>query len=123
AGATNFDSFSAEVLGGLQSFFHRAPEGNAAFELDSDVFGNQLCIGFGRLDFDDVHVNFFAGHAAELFLEFVNFSAFAADNDAGAGGEDGNSAAAGGAFDANLGHRGSFELLLEEVADFAVFSE
>src|SRR5206468_880332 len=101
--ATDLDAFGPEILGGRERLLHGAAEGDPALQLDGDVFRDQLRIGFRRLDLDDVHVNLFAGHAAEFFLELVNFRAFAANDDARAGGHDGDAATAGGALDANLG--------------------
>src|SRR5262249_17406342 len=99
AGTADFDAFSAEIFGGLEGFFHCAAERDAALELESDVFGNELGFGFRRLDFDDVDVNLFAGHLAELFLELIDFRAFAANNNAGAGSKNRDAAAARGTFD------------------------
>ena len=123
AGTADLDAFGAEILGGLQRLFHRAAEGNTAFELKGDVLGNELGVGLGMFDLDDVDVNFFAGHLAELFFELVDFGAFAADDDARPGGQDGDAAAVGGAFDEDLGHGGGLELLLEQLADVAVLGE
>src|SRR2546430_1135099 len=64
AGTTNLDTFSSEILGGLQRFLHGATERDAAFELQGDVFGDELRISFRRLDLDDIDVDFLAGHLA-----------------------------------------------------------
>jgi hypothetical protein len=123
ASTADFDAFSAKVLGCLQGFFHGAPEGNTAFELERDVFGDQLGIDFGMFDFNDVNVDLFAGHAAEFFLELVDFGAFAADNDAGASSKNSNAAAICGALDQDLGHRSGLEFLFELLTNVAVFSQ
>ena len=91
--------------------------------MQRDVFSDELGVQFGRLHFDDVHVYFLAGLAAEFFLELVNFRAFSADDNAGTGGEDGDAATVGGALDQNSRHRGRFQFLLEQGADFAVLVE
>src|ERR1051326_937080 len=123
ASATDFDAFSAKVLGGLKGFLHRATERDAALELESDVFGDELGIGFRRLDFDDVHVNLLAGHLAEFLFELVDFRAFAANDDAGSGRQNRNAATAGGGLNQNLRHRGGLELLLEQLANLAVLRQ
>src|SRR5262249_8856287 len=74
-------------------------------------------------DFDDVDVNFFARHSTQFFLELVNFSALAADNDPWAGGQDGNAASAGGTLDEDLRHRGRFQFLFEQLADLPILAE
>ena len=123
SGTTDLDALSAEILGSLESLFHGASKRDAALELESDVFSHELGVGLGMLDLDDIDVDFFAGHAAELFLELIDFSAFAADDDTGASGENGDAATVGGALDEDLGHGSRLELLLKQLADIAVFSE
>src|SRR4051812_41162602 len=123
ARATNLDSFSSEIPRGLERFFHGATERNAALELQGDIFGHELGVGFRRLDLDDVDVNFFASHATKLFLELVDFSAFAPDDNAWASGGDSDTAAACRALDQNLRHGRRLELLLQKLADVAVFRQ
>jgi predicted NodU family carbamoyl transferase len=60
---------------------------------------------------------------AQFLLELVNFRAFAADDHARTRGQNRDAAAVGRAFDQNSRHRGRFELLLQQLADFAVFGE
>src|SRR5947207_16008967 len=74
-------------------------------------------------DLDDIDVNLFAGHPAELFLELVNLRAFAANDDARSGGQDRNATAAGGALDINLRHRSGLEFLLQQLPNLAVLGE
>ena len=123
ARATNLDPFRAEILRRLQRFFHRAPERHPAFELQRDVFRDQLRLDLRRLDLDDVHIDFLAGHLAHLFLELVNFRAFAANDHARTRGENGDAATVRRALDQNPRHGGRFEFLLQQLADFAVFAQ
>ena len=46
AGATDLDSFRAEILRGLQRLLHGAAERNAAFQLQRDIFRHELRIDF-----------------------------------------------------------------------------
>src|ERR1051326_4476160 len=40
AGAADFDSLGAEIFGGLQCFFHRPPERDAAFQLQGHILSD-----------------------------------------------------------------------------------
>src|SRR5437660_2853341 len=117
--APDFDAFGAEIFGRLQRFLHRSPEGNAPLQLQGHVLRDQLRVNFRVFDLENIYINLFAGHAAELFLELVDFRSFAADDDARAGRHDRDAAAAGGALDQDLGHRGRLEFLLEQLANVA----
>ena len=80
AGAGNLDAFGAELAGHLHGALHGTAEGDAAFQLHGDVFGNELGFDFRTADF--VHLQ--SEIAAELLLqisaELFNFSALAADD-------------------------------------------
>src|SRR5262249_52522555 len=123
ARAADLDAFRAEIFCRLEGFLHGAPERNAALELQRDVLGHQLGVDFRALDLHDIDVNLLAGHRAQLFLELVDFRPFAPDNNAGTRRQNRNTATVGGALDQNLRHRRRFELLLQQIANLAVFGQ
>ena len=59
-------------------------------------------------------------HLGDVLGHLLDFRAFASDDDAGAGGEDGHAQAVPGALDNDLGDRGALELLLDVPADLDV---
>src|SRR6266404_920451 len=122
-GAANLDPFRPEIFGGLQRLFHRTAERNTAFELQRNVFGDELGIRFGVFDFNNIDVNLLASHLAQFLLELVDLGAFASDDNPRAGGENGDATTIGGALDENLGHRGRLELLLQQLANVTIFGK
>src|SRR5262249_5753354 len=121
--ATDLDSLRAKVLGGLQRLLHRATERHAALKLQRDIFRHELGIQFRRLDFQDVDVNFLAGHFAQFFLELVDFRTLATDDHARPGRQNRDAATRGRALDQNLRDRSGLELLLQQPAYLAVLGQ
>src|SRR5262249_11565197 len=56
-GAADFDPIGAKIHGRLNRFLHGAAEGNAALELDGNIFSDQLRVEFGGLDFKNIDVD------------------------------------------------------------------
>src|ERR1043166_2163821 len=123
SGATNLDSFGPEIHRGLDGFLHRPPERNTPFELHGHVLSDQLGVQFGGLNLHDINVNLLAGHLAQPLFELVDFRAFAANHDARTGRQNGDPTAGGGALNQNPRHRSRLQLLLQHIADLAVFIE
>jgi hypothetical protein len=74
-GATDANAFGTEFHGGLKGALHGAAEGNPAFELDSNLLGDELCVQFWFADFENIKfdLGIFAdfsdvvGHDLDLF--------------------------------------------------------
>lgn len=88
AGAGDLDTLGrrgAAVTGlhGIaDGLLHSAAESDAALQLGSNVLSNELCIGGGALDLNDVEVDGLAGQLCQLLLDLGALSAALADNDA-----------------------------------------
>src|SRR6185436_15716520 len=117
------DSFGPEIHRGLQRLFHGAAERYTAFQLQSDIFGDQLRIEFGRLDLENIDVDFFAGQLAQFFLELVDFSPFATNDNTWTGGQNGDTATGRGAFDQDARDRCGFKFFLENVSNLVVLGQ
>ena len=73
----------------------------------SDLLGDELSVGLGLLDLQDVQGNRFAGEGFDFLLERFCARATAADDDAGLGGVDVDRDLVGSALDINVGDTGA----------------
>src|SRR4029450_11426090 len=80
----------------------------------------QLRVELGMDDLLDVSVLLLAGPHLQLVLQLLDLRALAADDDAGAGGRDGDARAVGRALDVDLGDARVIELVLDEAPDLHV---
>src|SRR5262245_17340991 len=80
-GATKLDPLSAKIHCSLNGLLHRAPISNATFNLQRDIFGDQLRIELRRLDFLYIDLHLFAvGHLGNFFRHLLDFRALASDH-------------------------------------------
>ena len=117
------NTLGAEGHGHLDGLLHGAAEGDAAFQLERDVLGDELRLDLGLLHFLDVEEDLLAGELRELVLDLLDFLALAADDDAGAGGVDLDADAVGRALDEDARHGRLLELLHELLTDHLVLEE
>ena len=113
----------------FSNLLHSAAERNAALQLGSNILSNQLSVGGGALNLNNVQVNVLAGQLSQLLFDLCALSAALADNDARLGAEDvdlnagGAGLAVHGALDLDLGNASSVQLLLQGLADLVILNE
>ena len=88
AGALDPHTLGAGLQGGLDGAPHGAPEGHPVLELVGDSPGQQLRVGLGVLDLDDVELHPAAGHPLDARTDPLRLAALASDHGAGPGGVD-----------------------------------
>ena len=126
AGALDTNALGASLASGLDGLAHGATEGDTALELLSDGLGNQVGVELGTLDLDDVDGDLALGDLGDLLevgAEVVDLGALLADDDARAGGVDGDLHLVAGAVDVDAGQGGLLETLLEELANLEIVAE
>src|SRR4051794_37073620 len=109
------------ALGRLHGLAHRAAEADPAGQLLGHALGNQLRVGLGVLDLEDVQLHLLAGELLQLTADAVGLGATAADDDARPGGVDVDADAVAGALDLDLRDPGPLHPLAHELADGHVF--
>lgn len=85
-GVLDMDVFGVEGYGYFNGFFYGVVECDMVFELESDVFSDELSFDFGFFYFLDVEEDFFVGEFGEFFFDFFDFLVFVVDDDVGMGG-------------------------------------
>ena len=84
AGAGNLDTLGRHAAAGLHciadNLLHSAAERNAALQLGSNILSNQLSVGGGALNLNNVQVNVLAGQLSQLLFDLCALSAALADN-------------------------------------------
>src|SRR5512138_1001648 len=123
ARAGDADALRAELEGGLDRLLHRAAEGDAALELGRDVLGDELRVGLGLTDLDDVQVDLVLREGLEVLLDGLDARAALADDDARARRVDVDLDLVGRPLDLDAGDAGLAELLLHELAEADVLVE
>ena len=121
AGDGHSDALRAGALRGLHALAHRTAEGDAGGELLGDALCDQLRIGLGVLDLEDVQLDLLAGELLQLTAQTLGLRAATPDDDARAGGVEIDADAIAGALDLDLGDAGALEPLGHELADRDVF--
>src|SRR6185437_932525 len=117
------DTLGAGALSALQALAHRAAEGHAGGELLGDALGDQLSVGLGVLDLEDVQLDLLARELLEVGADALGLGATTTDHDARTGGVDVDADAVAGALDLDAGHAGTVERGLQQRADLDVLSE
>src|SRR5262249_35862698 len=79
----DLDSFCAESQSRIDRLSHGAAESDALFQLHRNRFGDELRIEFRSVDFLDVDVDLAIRPLLDVGFQLVDFSALAADDDAG----------------------------------------
>ena len=121
AGDLDADALGAGALGALQALAHRAAERHTGAELLGDALRDELSLGLGVLDLEDVELDLLAGELLEVGADALGLGAAAADHDARAGGVDVDANAVTGALDLDVRHAGAVEAdVLQQVADLDV---
>src|SRR3954470_8959887 len=106
--------------GGLDRLPHRAAERHAVGELLRDRLGDQLGVGLGVLDLEDVQLDLLLGQLLQCAADPVGLRAAAADDDARPGGVDVDADAVTGALDLDLGDAGALHARRQQLADLDV---
>src|SRR5262245_14186584 len=120
AAAVHLDALRAHAHAAADGFLHRAPEGDAALELQRHVFGHQLGVEVGTAYLMDVDERLLGGELAELALQLLDLGALLADHDARPRRIDVDLRLVGGALDLHLGDAGVVQPFLEELAQLEV---
>ena len=105
----------------LHRLAHGTTEADAAGELLRHALGDQLRVGLGVLDLEDVQLHLLAGELLQLAADAVGLGAAAADDDARTRGVDVDADPVTGALDLHLGDAGPLHALGHELADRDVF--
>src|SRR6478672_10448974 len=121
AGALDPDALGAGAQGGLHALAHRTTEGDTGRELLGDALGDELRIGLGVLDLEDVQLDLLARELLELAADTVGLGATATDDDARARGVDVDADAVTRALDLHTGDAGALHARGHELADRHVF--
>src|SRR5262249_17060804 len=120
AGAIDADAAGAEPHGRLHGALHGAAERDAALELLSDRFGDQLRIELGLADFHDVDHDIAVGELGDLAAQLLDVSALFADHHARTRRVNGDAALLVRALDHDFRHRRLLEFLHQRFADFHI---
>ena len=123
AGHGGLDSLGAGLHGATDGLLHGAAEGDALLELLSDVLGDELRVGVGVLDLDDVQADRLAEEGFDFLLQSLDARAALADDDARLGGVDGHGDLGGGALDVDVGNARALQLGLQHLAKIVVLNE
>src|SRR5690348_3112597 len=79
----NLDAFCAETQSRIDRLAHRAPESNALLQLHCDRLGDELGVQLGPVNLLNIDIDLAAGAFLNVELEFVDFRAFASNDDSG----------------------------------------
>src|SRR3954469_13825445 len=109
------------ALRGLHRLAHGTTEADPAGELLGDALGDQLRVGLGVLDLEDVQLHLLAGELLQLAADAVGLGAAATDDDARTSGVDVHPDPVTGALDLHLRDAGALHALAHELADGHVF--
>src|SRR5258705_4716932 len=123
AGARDADPVGAQPQRGGDRLLHGAPEGHPLLQLQRDVLGHELGVELGMDDLLDVEVDLLVRARLQLVLELLDLGALAADDDARARREDGDTGAVGRALDVDARDAGVEQLVLDEPPDLHVLVE
>src|SRR6266446_131420 len=120
AGAGHADALGAELLRRLDGLLHRAAESDAPLELGGDVLRDQLRVGLGLADLDDVEEHLVLRELLQLLLDLLDARTALADDDARPRGVHVDLHLVGGALDLDLADTGLAQLLLHVLAQLDV---
>src|SRR5579875_779180 len=107
AGDHDPDALGTGPLGRLHALAHGAPEIDTGRQLLGDALSDELRIGLGVLDLEDVQLHLLAGQLLQRTAQAVGLGATAADDDARTGGVDVHTHAVTGALDLDLADAGA----------------
>ena len=97
---------------------HGAAEGDAALELRRDVLGDQLRVGLGLADLDDVEEDLVLGERLDFLLQRLDAGAALADDDARTRGVDVDLRLVRGALDLDVADAGVVSFFLMKPLSF-----
>src|SRR5690606_36624534 len=117
------DALGAGALSALQTLAHRATERHTSRELLGDALRDELSVGLGVLDLEDVQLDLLAGELLEVGADALGLGAAAADDDARAGGVDVVADAVTPALDLDAADAGAVELRLQQTTDLDVLGD
>src|SRR5690606_2600881 len=109
-------ALGAGALRTLEALAHGATERDTGAELLRDALRDELGLGLGVLDLEDVELDLLAGELLEVGADALGLGAAPADHDARAGGVDVDADAVTRALDLDLRHTGAVELRLQHFA-------
>ena len=119
----DLDALRAELHGGLGGLLHGATERDAALELRRDVLGDELRVGLGLADLDDVQEHLVLGQRLDFLLERLDARATLTDHDARTGRVDVDLRLVRRALDLDVRDARVVELLLDEALQLEVFMQ
>ena len=102
----DLDTKGTEIHGELNRALQGTAERNTTFQLDGDVFRNQLSGDIRILDFPDLNINFLAGFFCNFLIEYFVVLAFPTNDNARTRGEHGYAGAIGVALNDDLRNGG-----------------
>ena len=80
SGTVNFNTLCAKAKGRRNCLFHGSAEGDAAFQLECDIFRHQLSFQLRAPDLLNIDIHLLASHGLKVFLELVNLGTLFPDN-------------------------------------------
>ena len=121
SGDTHFDSLATKTQGAIHRFAHSAAKGHPLFQLQSDRFSHQLRVQLRFVNFVDIDENFALGFLGQIGFELFDLGTFASDDDAGAGGADGDAQLVAGTIHFNRTHAGRLQPLMQRFFQVEIF--
>lgn len=118
-------SATVESLSSHHGLSHGASVADSLFELNCDVFGNELGIEFGLSDFGDVDLNLsgrviLAHHSVEVLAHLIDALTASSDDRAGSRREDRYLDSVCGSFDFDTRHKALTDLCSHELSNLLV---
>ena len=107
----------------LHRLAHGAAEADAGRQLLGDTLGDELRVGFGVLDLEDVELDLLARQLLEVAADAVCLGAAAANDDAGARRVNVDADAVARSLDVDLRDAGALHALRHQLADLDVFTD
>src|SRR5690606_29056387 len=123
AGQLDAHALGAHPHRRAHGLLHRAAERDAALELLRDVLRDEAGVELGPLDLVDVDLDVLVRQLPELLAQLLDLGAAAADDDAGAGGVEGEDHAARRPLDDDAAEAGALEAGVEVAPDLLVLDE
>ena len=123
AAAGALDALSTQTGGGLHGLLHSAAEGDALFQLLSDVLSNQLCVQVRAADLNDVQIHGLAQTSFHVLAQIFDLSASLTDDNTGAGAVDVDLDLAIGTLDLDLSNTSCVQLVLQILTDVVIFDD
>ena len=122
-GALNPDAPGAGAHRALLRLTHRPPELHPGSKLLGHALSDQLGVGLGVLDLEDVQLNLLAGELLQVAADALGLGTVASDDNARARGEDVHPDPVPSALDLHRGNAGPLQALGQQPADLDVLAD